>query len=116
MFSTIFRGGRRVASSLHDGGKHPTATAMMNCCGTPTGPRPQQSWWRGASRCVGSGTLLVLLPKCPVCLAAYLAWWVGGGVAMSVATYLRPMLVILFVVSALLLVGRLLLSMKVVRY
>jgi high-affinity Fe2+/Pb2+ permease len=39
-----------------------------------------------------------------MCIAAYLTLWTGASVAMSVATYLRPMLAILFFASALLLV------------
>jgi hypothetical protein len=56
---------------------------------------------------MGSGALLVLLPKCPMCIAAYLALWTGAGVAMQVATYLRPMTAILFCASALFLGARL---------
>jgi hypothetical protein len=52
------------------------------------------------------GTLLVLLPKSPVCIAAYLSLWTGASVAMSGATHLGPMLAILFFASALLLVIR----------
>jgi hypothetical protein len=55
---------------------------------------------------MGSGTLLILLPKCPVCILAYLTLWTGAGVAMSVAMHPRPMLEILFSASALLLVVR----------
>jgi hypothetical protein len=43
----------------------------------------------GAGACVGSGTMLLLLPKCPACLAAYLSLWTGLGVANSVAGHLR---------------------------
>jgi hypothetical protein len=55
---------------------------------------------------VGSGALLVLLPKCPLCLAAYLTLWTGASVAMPVAMHLRPMVAILFFASTLLLVVR----------
>ena len=106
MFSKVFNSDRKLASSSHSEGKPPTPIRAMNCCNAQTGRRPQRSWWHGASRCVGSGTLLVLLPKCPMCIAAYLTLWTGASVAMSVATHLRPMLEILFFASVLLLVVR----------
>jgi hypothetical protein len=55
---------------------------------------------------VGSGALLVLLPKCPLCIAAYVALWTGAGAAMSIATRLRPLLEVVFVVSVALLIVR----------
>jgi len=78
----------------------------MNCCHVQTGLRPRRSWWRGAGGSVGSGVLLVLLPKCPLCIAAYLALWTGASVAMPVATRLRPVLEIVFIVSVALLLVR----------
>jgi len=49
---------------------------------------------------VGSGALLILLPKRPKCIAAYLALWTGASVAMPVATHLRPVLEIVLIASA----------------
>src|SRR5580704_18257802 len=106
MFSIVFSSGRKSASSPHSEGKPRTLGGAMSCCQAQTGRRPQRSWWQSASGCVGSGTLLVLLPKCPVCIAAYLTLWTGAGAAMSVATHLRPMLAILFLATALLLIVR----------
>jgi hypothetical protein len=102
MFSMICNSDRKPASSSR-GERKP---GMMSCCKVQTGRRPQHGWWQGTSGCVGSGALLVLLPKCPMCIAAYLTLWTGATVAMPVATYLRPMMAILFLASAFLLAVR----------
>lgn len=43
--------------------------------------------------------LLAFVPKCPACLAAYLAIWTGIGLSLSTATYLRWVLISLAVAS-----------------
>jgi hypothetical protein len=102
MFSMICNSDWKPASSSHGERKPGT----MSCCKVQAGRRLQHGWWQGTSGCVGSGALLVLLPKCPMCIAAYLTMWSGAGVAMSVATHLRPMMAILFLASAVLLAVR----------
>jgi hypothetical protein len=62
--------------------------------------------WRSAGSCVGSGAMLVLLPKCPVCIAAYLAVWTGAGMAAPIAGHLRFVMMAIFVVSLTFLVVR----------
>ena len=42
-------------------------------------------------------TVLALIPKCPACLAAYIALWSGIGLSLSAAMYLRTSLLVLCV-------------------
>jgi hypothetical protein len=74
----------------------------MKCCHAQSERRPQRKWWRGASGCAGSGALMVLLPKCPMCIAAYLTLWTGASVAMPVASHLRLLLEMVFAASVIL--------------
>lgn len=99
MFSMTL-GNNRHAPPSHNQAK--SRTAIMACCAAPGKPNPQRGWWRGAGGCFGSGALLILLPKCPLCIAGWLTLWTGAGTAMSIAMHLRPMLEMLFVISAIL--------------
>jgi hypothetical protein len=85
MFSMISNSGRKLGT--------------MSCCKVQRGRRQQHGWRQSTSGCVSSGALLVLLPKCPMCIAAYLTLWTGASIAMPVAMHLRSLAAILFVAS-----------------
>ena len=52
----------------------------------------RSSWVRRFADVIGwivPASILALLPKCPMCVAAYVALATGIGVSVTVATYLR---------------------------
>ena len=51
----------------------------------------------GAAGYVVPSAILVLLPKCPACIVAYLAMGAGIGVTMTTAAALRVILLVLCV-------------------
>jgi hypothetical protein len=67
------------------------------CCVAGRGPRPYACRLSKATASILPAALLLLLPKCPLCLAAWLT--VGTGVSFSAAcaAWLRGSIVLLWV-------------------
>jgi hypothetical protein len=52
------------------------------------------------------GAVLALVPKCPMCFAAYIALWTGIGLSISAAVYLRASLLVVSIALILFLAVR----------
>jgi len=63
---------------------------------------PSRRWtprgWHGAQWLL-PGTILALLPKCPMCIATYIALTTGIGVSVPAAVHLHGALILLCVTS-----------------
>jgi hypothetical protein len=79
-----------------------SARDRSSCCARPTRLR------RGieAIEWALPGAILAVLPKCPMCVVAYIALFTGMGVSVSAATYLRTGMIVLCVASLLFLAAR----------
>ena len=84
------------------------------CCGVVDGDAekrvPNRRRFRSMAGWIVPSATLALIPKCPMCLAAYLAIGTGLGVSISTATYLRMALIVMCVASLLYLAGRKIMS------
>jgi hypothetical protein len=79
---------------------------MSTCCAAASN-RKTPTWMRKVREIVAwvvPSVLLILVPKCPACLAAHVMLWTGLGLSLSTATYLRWVLLFLCVASLLFLV------------
>ncbi len=73
---------------------------MSKCCQTPrTKPPTNARKIREVLTWILPGAALALVPKCPMCLAAYVTLWTGLGLSLSTATYLRWVMIVLSVGS-----------------
>jgi hypothetical protein len=63
-----------------------------------SGPRSVRRWFRLAEWTF-PGAILLLLPKCPLCIAAYVAVVTGVGISATTAALLKEVLVIVCVTS-----------------
>jgi hypothetical protein len=69
------------------------------CAGGRTSRLPARRLATGAGSIL-PGAVLVLLPKCPLCLAAWLTAVTGAGFSAAGAAWVREMLVVLWVAGA----------------
>jgi hypothetical protein len=87
-------GGGRVKTCRH---------CQIATCDRDNAHRPASRWRRGgelAGWLIPSATL-VLLPKCPVCIAMYVALFSGAGISVASASNLRIALLTLCVAALL---------------
>jgi hypothetical protein len=81
----------------------------MSACCNATGDRKMPTWMRRGREIFAWGlpsAIPLLVPKCPICLAAYVMLWTGFGLSLSTATYLRWGVLLLCVASLLVLIVR----------
>lgn len=66
------------------------------CCqsGRTTSPRLLGHQFTGKLGWIVPGTILALMPKCPVCFAAWFAVFTGMGISITAATYLRTFAIV----------------------
>ena len=79
----------------------------MSACCDAASDRKTPMWVRRVREILAwilPSAILVLVPKCPACLAAHVALWTGLGLSISTAAYLRWLLLFLCVAALLFLI------------
>ena len=84
----------RFRRSLGFAFRHISTTMKSNCHNEGEG-EPRQQRLRNALGWLVPGILLATMPKCPMCLAAYVALACGIGISLPVASFLRTTLIVL---------------------
>jgi hypothetical protein len=82
---------------------------MSACCDAAISERKSPTWLRTVREILAwilPGAILVLVPKCPACLAAHVTLWAGLGLSYSAATYLRWALLLICTASLLFLIAK----------
>lgn len=76
---------------------------MSHCCESANSgkPKPLTPKVQELLAWLLPSTVLVVVPKCPACLAAYVALWTGLGLSLSTAANLRWAMVLLCAASLL---------------
>ena len=79
---------------------------MSACCRAADCPKipTRLRRFREVFAWVVPSTILVLVPKCPVCLAAYVTLWTGLSLSLATATYLRWTMLFVCIASLLFLI------------
>lgn len=79
-----------------------TSPIATSCCHSKPPAQTKTSWRSSVLESIAwivPGTLLAVMPKCPICLAAYLALFTGMGIPLSAAGYLRTSLIAVCCIS-----------------
>ncbi len=82
---------------------------MTRDCCTGGPHRPLVRRLRGAAASIAPGAVLILLPKCPLCLAAWLAAATGIGISATAAGRIWTLVLIAWIAAAALAAARLIL-------
>ena len=82
---------------------------MSNCpfCNLDSGPSSVEPKWGDGKRPIGffrrvwrgiqwliPATVLVLIPKCPICVAAYVALFTGVGISVTTARWIQVLMLV----------------------